>query len=69
MGTSFKCGTGPALTREARIALWAERASLPGKVAHVKYQHLSKDHVPRFPVLVDIASIRDLLDDEERGAG
>lgn len=54
MGTSFSVGSGPALTREARITLWAERDALPGKLAHVKYQHLTKDGVPRFPVLVEI---------------
>lgn len=59
MDTSFQVGSGPALTREARIALWAERGALPGKVAHIKYQHLTKDHVPRFPVLVEILSPKD----------
>lgn len=57
MGTSFQVGSGPALTREARIALWAERSALPGRVAHVKYQHLSKDKVPRFPVLVEVCQL------------
>jgi ATP-dependent DNA ligase len=60
MGTSFQVGSGPALTREGRIALWAERSALPGKVAHIKYQHLSKDHVPRFPVLVEVISPKDV---------
>lgn len=54
IGTWAPPFSGPALTREARIALWAERDSLPGKVAHVKYQHLTKDHVPRFPVLTEV---------------
>jgi len=61
MGTSFQVGSGPALTREARIALWAERGALPGKVAHVKCQHLSKDHVPRFPVRVEIIGPKDVF--------
>lgn len=59
-GTTFRVGTGPALTREARQSLWAERSQLPGKVAHIKYQHLSNAHVPRFPVLVEIVSYNDI---------
>jgi ATP-dependent DNA ligase len=50
----FKVGSGSFLTREARADLWAVRESLRGKVAHVKYQHLTDRQVPRFPVLVDV---------------
>lgn len=53
-GTSFSVGSGPALTKEARASLWAERRSLLGKQVRVKYQHLSKDHVPRFPILFEV---------------
>lgn len=54
MGTLFNVGTGPALTREARVQLWYRRNELLGKVARVKYQHLTEKKVPRFPVLVEV---------------
>lgn len=53
----FKVGSGSFLTRGKRIELWKIKETLVGKVAHVKYQHLTERHVPRFPVLVDIISI------------
>lgn len=56
MGTIFKVGTGPALTRDARLLLWKERDTLPGRIAKVKYQHLTEKKVPRFPVLVEVVN-------------
>lgn len=53
-GERFKVGSGSFLTRENRQQLWAIRDSLINKIAHVKYQHLTDRHVPRFPVLVEI---------------
>jgi ATP-dependent DNA ligase len=48
----FKVGTG--FTAGQREDLWQRREELIGKVAVVKYQHLSEKRVPRFPVFVDI---------------
>jgi ATP-dependent DNA ligase len=56
-GTVFRVGSGPMLTREQRQRLWQERAALPGKLLHVKYQHLTKDKVPRFPIAVEVVDI------------
>lgn len=61
MGTSFNVGSGPALTRSAREELWEKRVELVGKIAHIKYQHLTKDKVPRFPVLVEVLNPKELL--------
>ncbi len=53
----FKVGSGSFLTRENRITLWREKEKLIGRIAHVKYQHLTNRQVPRFPVLVDILTV------------
>lgn len=53
-GERFKVGTGPYLTRDRRIELWTIKEQLVGLVVHVKYQHLTERHVPRFPVLMEI---------------
>jgi len=50
----FKVGSGSFLTRDARETLWRSREDIVGKIAHIKYQHLTDRHVPRFPVIVDI---------------
>lgn len=50
----FKVGSGSYLTRENRIELWKIRDSLIGRVAHIKYQHLTERKVPRFPVIVEL---------------
>jgi ATP-dependent DNA ligase len=50
----FKVGSGSFLTRENRQQLWLIKESLIGKIAHVKYQHLTERHVPRFPVLIEV---------------
>lgn len=51
-GTKFHVGSG--LTDEQREVLWKTRESLPGRLCHVQYQHLTEKHIPRFPVFVDI---------------
>ncbi len=57
--TRFNVGTGPALTRDERIKLWTIRDSLPGRIATVKYQHITTaGKVPRFPVLLNITRIK-----------
>ena len=55
-GARFKVGSGSFLTRENRQRLWQTRNNLINKTAHVKYQHLSDAHIPRFAVLIDIMS-------------
>jgi ATP-dependent DNA ligase len=51
--TTFNVGTG--FTRNQRIELWRIREELVGQYARVKYQHISSaNHVPRFPVFIDI---------------
>ncbi len=52
-GNSFSVGTG--FTKEQRSSLWIQKDELIGKVAKVKYQHLTTGkQVPRFPVFVEI---------------
>lgn len=52
-GNIFNIGTG--FSQEVRRSLWAEKETLIGKVAKVKYQHLTPGrNVPRFPVFVEI---------------
>lgn len=52
-GSTFSVGTG--FTRDIRDSLWRNREGLIGKVAKVKYQHLTTGkQVPRFPVFVEI---------------
>lgn len=53
-GHIFKVGSGSFLTRENRQGLWKAREKVVGRVARVKYQHLTERRVPRFPVLIDI---------------
>jgi DNA ligase-1 len=53
----FKVGSGSFLTRDNREMLWQQRETLKGRTAHVKYQHLTDRHVPRFPVLIDIIKV------------
>ena len=48
----FKVGTG--FTADQRHELWKIRDSLIGKIARIKYQHLTSNHIPRFPVFVEI---------------
>lgn len=59
----FKVGSGSFLTRENRIRLWEERDSLPGQMAHIKYQSLTNRRVPRHLVLIDLASTETLFGD------
>jgi ATP-dependent DNA ligase len=53
-GERFKVGSGSFLTRYNRTVLWVGREKLIGRIAHIKYQHLTERKVPRFPVLVEI---------------
>ena len=52
---TFNVGTG--FTAEQRRELWKVRDSLPGKIARIKYQHLTSAHIPRFPVFVEIVEV------------
>lgn len=52
-GNIFSVGTG--FTQDAREELWKTKENLIGKIAKVKYQHLtSGKKVPRFPVFVEV---------------
>lgn len=52
-GGIFNVGTG--FNQDDRQLLWKERELLIGRVAKIKYQHLtSGKQVPRFPVFVEI---------------
>jgi DNA ligase-1 len=52
-GNTFHVGTG--FSADQRKALWETREGLIGKVAKVKYQHLTTGkQVPRFPVFVEV---------------
>ena len=52
-GNIFSVGTG--FSDDLRRELWKRKEELKGKVAKVKYQHLtSGKKVPRFPVFVEI---------------
>ena len=52
-GNIFSVGTG--FTDEVREALWIHKEEIIGKIAKVKYQHLTSGRkVPRFPVFVEV---------------
>lgn len=52
-GNVFSVGTG--FSRDQRDQLWQVREGLNGKVAKVKYQHITSGRkVPRFPVFVEV---------------
>jgi DNA ligase-1 len=52
-GNTFNVGSG--FNADQRRELWIDRESLPGKIANVKYQHLTTGkQVPRFPVFVEV---------------
>lgn len=54
-GNLFNVGTG--FSAEQRQIFWEIKDQLPGKIAKVKYQHItSGKQVPRFPVFVEIES-------------
>ena len=52
LGKPFNCR--PEGTREYRQGLWAERESLKNKYLTIRYQTLSKDKTPIFPVGVGV---------------
>lgn len=56
LGHTFNVGSGSYLTRERREELWRIKESLVGRLASVKYQHLTDGRIPRFPVLFNILS-------------
>ncbi len=52
-GNVFSVGTG--FTDEVRETLWTHKEGIIGKIAKVKYQHLTSGRkVPRFPVFVEV---------------
>jgi len=52
-GNLFNVGSG--FNADQRRELWIDREALPGKIANVKYQHLTTGkQVPRFPVFVEV---------------
>lgn len=52
-GNLFNVGTG--FSAEQRQILWEVRETLPGRLARVKYQHITSGRaVPRFPVFVEL---------------
>lgn len=51
-GRQFNVGTG--FTREQRNRLWRHRDELVGRLVRVKYQALTKDKIPRFPVFAEV---------------
>ena len=52
-GETFKVGTG--FSAEQRQILWEIQDKLPGRLAKVKYQHITVGRaVPRFPVFVEL---------------
>lgn len=54
-GTQFSVGSG--MTENFRHITWnnlRERLTLVGKYCKINYQHMTANHVPRFPVFVEI---------------
>ena len=52
-GNTFSVGTG--FSQDLRDRLWEDRSTLSGRIAKVKYQHLTSGRkVPRFPVFVEV---------------
>lgn len=51
-GRTFNVGTG--FTREVRNEYWKVRHELVGRLVRVKYQALTKDRIPRFPVFSEV---------------
>ncbi len=52
-GRKFHCGAG-CLSHDSREVWWAYRHLPLGKYAHVKYLRLTKDNIPREPILIEI---------------
>jgi DNA ligase 1 len=57
-GKTFNVGTG--FSEEQRSILWASKHNLIGKLAKVKYFHLSKDGIPLLPVFLGFRDERDM---------
>ena len=60
--TTFRVGTGPVLTAAGRDRWWNE--SPIGKILEVKFQELSKDQIPRFPVAFSIKNVKEVLSND-----
>lgn len=56
-GNTFKCGTGLGLTHHDASLLWVRRNEIIGQYAHVYYQNLTNNGVPRFGKFAVIQSI------------
>lgn len=54
-GKEFKAKL--AGTDKERLDMWVERAEMIGKWATIKYQALTKDNIPQFPVLVALRDV------------
>ena len=52
-GRTFCCGAG-CLTHHQRLEYWEQHTMLYGKIAHIKYLTLTKDNIPREPILLKI---------------
>jgi DNA ligase-1 len=57
-GKEFKIGTG--FDDATRNLIWSRRKGLKGKLVKFKYQELSADGIPRFPVYLGFRDPRDL---------
>lgn len=57
-GKEFDCGSG--LTEAQRKQYWKDQESLLGRFITVRYQQLTEDGVPRFPVFVGFRDERDM---------
>lgn len=51
-GNTFFVGTG--FTDDLRYQLWKDKENLIGKIAKIKYQHLTDRKIPRFPVFTEV---------------
>jgi DNA ligase-1 len=59
-GSTFRLGTGKGLTHELRAQLWAERDTLPGRIARFKKQLVGEKDKPRIPVWTGFRDPRDM---------
>jgi DNA ligase-1 len=57
-GKEFKIGTG--FDDATRQLIWSRSKALKGKLVKFKYQELSADGIPRFPVYLGFRDVRDL---------
>lgn len=50
-GSGRRFQARPAITAEERADIWKRRSEFIGKTAVVKFQELTADGIPRFPVV------------------